>query len=201
MLLLMDQNNDLEIRNNDSGCIEPCKNWDKLPTSTGFNAGFLNHQQLKLRGLDVKLSLCGQPSTVPFDLDSVFHMSILGQNSTGVSLYKLESTNWGWKNPNRYPKLWDVYIPIPSIKVWPCLFSKLILHQGPNMAHFQLANLGPKSSKFKFDSNSIQRTSTNIITCFFWQFRLEALFFLRPANKADLFFVGVCLSHTLKRFY
>ena len=29
------------------GCIyvEPCKYWDKLPTSTGYIAGFLNHQQ------------------------------------------------------------------------------------------------------------------------------------------------------------
>ena len=24
---------------------KPCKSWDKLPTSTGFHAGCLNHQQ------------------------------------------------------------------------------------------------------------------------------------------------------------
>ena len=32
-----------EIPNNHLGCIKRCKQWDKLPTSTG--AGFLNHPQ------------------------------------------------------------------------------------------------------------------------------------------------------------
>ena len=34
-----------EIPNNHLRCIKPCRQWDKLPTSTGFHAGFLNHQQ------------------------------------------------------------------------------------------------------------------------------------------------------------
>ena len=34
-----------EIPNKHLKCIKPCKEWDKLPTSTGEFAGFLNHQQ------------------------------------------------------------------------------------------------------------------------------------------------------------
>ena len=30
---------------NNLGCQKPCKEWDKLPTSTGGTAGFLNHHQ------------------------------------------------------------------------------------------------------------------------------------------------------------
>ena len=39
MILLMK-----EIPNNHLGCIKPCKQWDKLPSSTGDFTGFLNHQ-------------------------------------------------------------------------------------------------------------------------------------------------------------
>ena len=40
IILLME-----EIPNNHLRCIKPCKEWDKLPTSTGEFTRFLNHQQ------------------------------------------------------------------------------------------------------------------------------------------------------------
>ena len=41
--LVVDVDGSEILRENHLGCIKPCEEWDKLPTSTG--AGFLNHQQ------------------------------------------------------------------------------------------------------------------------------------------------------------
>jgi len=86
------------IPNHRSGCIEPCKWWDKLPTST--DAGFLNHQQYLMQ---VCLKRCESHNrwnpSVFFKADSTTYRNLNLEKATGfkkiLQLFQLFQSSGG----------------------------------------------------------------------------------------------------------